>query len=227
MIQHGLAGKRERPQKIPVGFFPLGTVSLPLKEFELLGMLLRNSDRVLTRGQLIIDRVWGVIDYVGDAKTLDVHGSAARLSPTRPPRDPRHPSQFEKSIFFGRCFERTRYKTGARSQREATRGIEPRVQRRCGASATALDLNQQTCVAHAARGAEGCRGRRLALAVGVEVPDVVGAALGDGDVSIGGAIAKVVGLHTLIDRVIAALGRAATARSARTYSCSCKIDRRR
>mgnify|MGYP002717869430 FL=1 len=46
-------------------------VSLPLKEFELLEMLLRNAGRVLTRGQLI-DRVWGS-DYVGDTKTLDVH----------------------------------------------------------------------------------------------------------------------------------------------------------
>jgi len=46
-------------------------VALPLKEFELLEMLLRNSGRVLTRGQLI-DRVWGS-DYVGDTKTLDVH----------------------------------------------------------------------------------------------------------------------------------------------------------
>jgi two-component system, OmpR family, response regulator RegX3 len=46
-------------------------VSLPLKEFELLEFLLRNSGRVLTRGQLI-DRVWGA-DYVGDTKTLDVH----------------------------------------------------------------------------------------------------------------------------------------------------------
>lgn len=46
-------------------------VSLPLKEFELLLMLLRNAGRVLTRSQLI-DRVWGS-DYVGDTKTLDVH----------------------------------------------------------------------------------------------------------------------------------------------------------
>jgi len=44
---------------------------LPLKEFELLEMFLRNPGRVLTRGQLI-DRVWGA-DYVGDTKTLDVH----------------------------------------------------------------------------------------------------------------------------------------------------------
>lgn len=47
------------------------SVTLPLKEFDLLEYLLRNSGRVLTRGQLI-DRVWGA-DYVGDTKTLDVH----------------------------------------------------------------------------------------------------------------------------------------------------------
>ena len=46
-------------------------VRLPLKEFELLEVLLRNAGRVLTRMQLI-DRVWGA-DYVGDTKTLDVH----------------------------------------------------------------------------------------------------------------------------------------------------------
>lgn len=47
------------------------SLSLPLKEFELLEMMLRNAGRVLTRAQLI-DRVWGT-DYVGDTKTLDVH----------------------------------------------------------------------------------------------------------------------------------------------------------
>lgn len=46
-------------------------VSMPLKEFDLLEFLVRNSGRVLTRNQLI-DRVWGA-DYVGDTKTLDVH----------------------------------------------------------------------------------------------------------------------------------------------------------
>jgi two-component system response regulator RegX3 len=46
-------------------------VAMPLKEFELLELLLRNAGRVLTRGQLI-DRVWGA-DYFGDTKTLDVH----------------------------------------------------------------------------------------------------------------------------------------------------------
>jgi two-component system response regulator RegX3 len=44
---------------------------LPLKEFELLSLLLENAGRVLTR-ETLIDRVWGA-DYVGDTKTLDVH----------------------------------------------------------------------------------------------------------------------------------------------------------
>ena len=52
-------------------------VPLPLKEFELLELLLRNAGRVLTRGQLI-DRVWGA-DYVGDTKTLDVHVKRLRV----------------------------------------------------------------------------------------------------------------------------------------------------
>jgi len=47
------------------------TVNLPLKEFELLEILMENRNRVLTR-QTLIDRVWG-FDYVGDTKTLDVH----------------------------------------------------------------------------------------------------------------------------------------------------------
>ena len=46
-------------------------ISMPLKEFELLEILLRNVGRVMTRGQLI-ERVWGA-DYVGDTKTLEVH----------------------------------------------------------------------------------------------------------------------------------------------------------
>ncbi|HSL35821.1 MAG TPA: response regulator transcription factor [Arthrobacter sp.] len=63
-------------------------VSLPLKEFELLEMLLRNSGRVLTRGQLI-DRVWGS-DYVGDTKTLDVHVKRLRSKIEPDPSAPRH-----------------------------------------------------------------------------------------------------------------------------------------
>ena len=61
-------------------------VALPLKEFELLEMLLRNSGRVLTRGQLI-DRVWGS-DYVGDTKTLDVHVKRLRAKVEADPANP-------------------------------------------------------------------------------------------------------------------------------------------
>ena len=63
-------------------------VSLPLKEFELLELLLRNAGRVLTRGQLI-DRVWGS-DYVGDTKTLDVHIKRLRGKVEPEPATPRH-----------------------------------------------------------------------------------------------------------------------------------------
>jgi two-component system, OmpR family, response regulator RegX3 len=62
-------------------------VRLPLKEFELLEMLLRNVGRVLTRGQLI-DRVWGS-DYVGDTKTLDVHIKRLRAKVEGDPANPR------------------------------------------------------------------------------------------------------------------------------------------
>jgi two-component system response regulator RegX3 len=65
-----------------------GLVSLPLKEFELLEMFLRNAGRVLTRGQLI-DRVWGS-DYVGDTKTLDVHVKRLRTKIEAEPGNPRH-----------------------------------------------------------------------------------------------------------------------------------------
>ena len=62
-------------------------VAMPLKEFELLELLLRNSGRVLTRGQLI-DRVWGS-DYFGDTKTLDVHIKRIRSKIEKEPSDPR------------------------------------------------------------------------------------------------------------------------------------------
>lgn len=61
-------------------------VRLPLKEFELLELLLRNAGRVLTRGQLI-DRVWGS-DYVGDTKTLDVHVKRLRAKIESDPAEP-------------------------------------------------------------------------------------------------------------------------------------------
>ncbi|MFC0030924.1 response regulator [Micromonospora chaiyaphumensis] len=63
-------------------------VQLPLKEFELLELLLRNAGRVLTRGQLI-DRVWGA-DYVGDTKTLDVHVKRLRSKVEPEPSAPRY-----------------------------------------------------------------------------------------------------------------------------------------
>ncbi len=61
-------------------------ITLPLKEFELLEILLRNAGRVLTRMQLI-DRVWGS-DYVGDTKTLDVHVTRLRAKIEQDPASP-------------------------------------------------------------------------------------------------------------------------------------------
>ncbi len=63
-------------------------VALPLKEFDLLELLLRNAGRVLTRGQLI-DRVWGA-DYVGDTKTLDVHVKRLRAKIEPDPANPKY-----------------------------------------------------------------------------------------------------------------------------------------
>jgi two-component system, OmpR family, response regulator RegX3 len=63
-------------------------VALPLKEFDLLELLLRNAGRVLTRGQLI-DRVWGA-DYVGDTKTLDVHVKRLRAKIEPDPASPKY-----------------------------------------------------------------------------------------------------------------------------------------
>jgi two-component system, OmpR family, response regulator RegX3 len=61
-------------------------VSLPLKEFELLEILLANAGRVLPRDTLI-DRVWGT-DYVGDTKTLDVHVKRLRAKVEPDPSSP-------------------------------------------------------------------------------------------------------------------------------------------
>jgi two-component system, OmpR family, response regulator RegX3 len=63
-------------------------IPLPLKEFDLLELLLRNAGRVLTRGQLI-DRVWGA-DYVGDTKTLDVHVKRLRAKIEPDPASPKY-----------------------------------------------------------------------------------------------------------------------------------------
>ena len=61
-------------------------VALPLKEFELLELLIRNAGRVLTRGQLM-DRIWGA-NYVGDGKTLDVHVKRLRSKIEADPANP-------------------------------------------------------------------------------------------------------------------------------------------
>lgn len=63
-------------------------IAMPLKEFELLELLLENRNRVLTRGQ-IIDRVWGS-NYFGDTKTLDVHVKRIRSKIEDDPARPVH-----------------------------------------------------------------------------------------------------------------------------------------
>jgi two-component system, OmpR family, response regulator RegX3 len=63
-------------------------VQMPLKEFELLELLMENVNRVLTRGQ-IIDRVWGS-NYFGDTKTLDVHVKRIRSKIEDDPSRPQH-----------------------------------------------------------------------------------------------------------------------------------------
>jgi two-component system response regulator RegX3 len=63
-------------------------IQMPLKEFELLELLLENVNRVLTRGQ-IIDRVWGS-NYYGDTKTLDVHVKRIRTKIEEDPSRPKH-----------------------------------------------------------------------------------------------------------------------------------------
>ena len=62
-------------------------MTLPLKEFELLEYLMDNTNRVLTRGQ-IIDRVWGS-NYYGDTKTLDVHVKRIRSKIEPDPANPK------------------------------------------------------------------------------------------------------------------------------------------
>ncbi len=76
---------------------------LPLKEFELLALLLENAGRVLTR-ETLIDRVWGA-DYVGDTKTLDVHIKRLR-SKVEP--DPAAPSRIVTIRGLGYKYESPR-----------------------------------------------------------------------------------------------------------------------
>jgi two-component system response regulator RegX3 len=99
-----LRSRGEKPEDVPGGALEAGpvrmdverhvvtvdgeSVPMPLKEFELLELLLRNAGRVLTRGQLI-DRVWGA-DYVGDTKTLDVHVKRLRAKVEPDPGNPKY-----------------------------------------------------------------------------------------------------------------------------------------
>ena len=77
-------------------------VSLPLKEFELLELLLANAGRVLTR-DVLIDRVWGP-NYYGDTKTLDVHVKRLRA---KVEDDPAHPVRIVTVRGVGYRYEKT------------------------------------------------------------------------------------------------------------------------
>jgi two-component system, OmpR family, response regulator RegX3 len=78
-------------------------ISLPLKEFELLHLLLANAGRVMSR-DLLIDRVWGS-DYVGDTKTLDVHVKRLR---SKVEQDPTNPTRITTIRGLGYKYERPR-----------------------------------------------------------------------------------------------------------------------
>lgn len=86
-------------------------VSLPLKEFELLALLLANAGRVLPR-ETLIDRVWGH-DYVGDTKTLDVHIKRLR---SKVEEDPSSPSRIVTIRGLGYKYERPKPPKPAPSQ---------------------------------------------------------------------------------------------------------------
>ncbi len=78
-------------------------INLPLKEFELLHILLANAGRVLPR-ETLIDRVWGS-DYVGDTKTLDVHIKRLR---SKIEDDPAMPTRIVTIRGLGYKYERTK-----------------------------------------------------------------------------------------------------------------------
>lgn len=78
-------------------------LQLPLKEFELLQLLLANAGRVLPR-EVLIDRVWGN-DYVGDTKTLDVHVKRLR---SKIESDPAVPTRIVTIRGLGYKYERTK-----------------------------------------------------------------------------------------------------------------------
>jgi two-component system, OmpR family, response regulator RegX3 len=78
-------------------------VTMPLKEFELLHILMANAGRVLPR-ETLIDRVWGT-DYVGDTKTLDVHIKRLR---SKVEDDPAVPTRIVTIRGLGYKFEKVR-----------------------------------------------------------------------------------------------------------------------
>jgi len=78
-------------------------VALPLKEFELLELLLANAGRVLTR-DVLIDRIWGP-NYFGDTKTLDVHVKRLRA---KVEEDPSNPSRVVTIRGVGYRYEKPR-----------------------------------------------------------------------------------------------------------------------
>ena len=78
-------------------------VALPLKEFDLLEILLANAGRVLTR-DVLIDRIWGP-NYYGDTKTLDVHIKRLR---SKVEEDPAHPTRILTVRGVGYRYERAK-----------------------------------------------------------------------------------------------------------------------
>ena len=90
VIEHGIlrAGPVEMDIERHIVSVNGQKIQMPLKEFELLELLMENVNRVLTRGQ-IIDRVWGS-NYFGDTKTLDVHVKRIRSKIEDDPARPRH-----------------------------------------------------------------------------------------------------------------------------------------
>ena len=104
----------ERPDSLEVGDVVLDAarhevfvrgeqVALPLKEFDLLEILLANAGRVLTR-DVLIDRIWGP-NYYGDTKTLDVHIKRLR---SKVEEDPAHPTRILTVRGVGYRYERAR-----------------------------------------------------------------------------------------------------------------------
>jgi two-component system response regulator RegX3 len=85
-------------------------VALPLKEFELLELLLANAGRVLTR-DVLIDRIWGP-NYFGDTKTLDVHVKRLRA---KIEADPANPARIVTVRGVGYRYEKTRATTPSAS----------------------------------------------------------------------------------------------------------------